>query len=96
MRRESVIELLAAHKEVLSERFDVTALAVFGSTARNTARSGSDVDLLVSFNGPATSGRYFGLQFYLEDLLGCPVDLITNKALRPELRSYVEKDAIYV
>jgi len=31
--------------------------------------------VLVAFDGPATSARYFGVQFYLEDLLGCPVDL---------------------
>lgn len=40
--------------------------------------------------------RYFGLQFYLEDLFGCPVDLVTDKALRPELRPHSEKEAIRV
>ena len=88
--------MLDAHKATLSERFGVTDLALFGSTARDTAREGSDVDILVSFDGPASSKRYFGVQFYIEDLLGCPVDLVTDKALRPELRPYVEKDAIHV
>jgi predicted nucleotidyltransferase len=84
------------HKASLSERFGVTDLALFGSTARDTAGEGSDVDILVSFDGPATSKRYFGVQFYLEDLLGCPVDMVTDKALRPELRPYVEMEAIHV
>lgn len=88
--------MLDAHKATLSERFGVTDLALFGSTARGTAGEGSDVDILVSFDGPASSKRYFGVQFYLEDLLGCTVDLVTDKALRPELRPYVEKDAIHV
>ena len=96
MRKEKVITLLDAHKATLSERFGVTDLALFGSTARDTAGEGSDVDILVSFDGPATSKRYFGVQFYLEDLLGCSIDLVTDKALRPELRPYVEKDAIHV
>lgn len=96
MRKEQVLKLLDAHKATLSERFGVTDLALFGSTARGTAGAGSDVDILVSFDGPASSKRYFGVQFYLEDLLGCPVDLVTDKALRPELRPYVEKDAIHV
>ena len=52
--------------------------------------------MLVAFDGPATSERYFGLQFYLEDLLGRPVDLVTEKALRERLRPYVERDAIVV
>jgi uncharacterized protein len=60
------------------------------------ARPDSDVDILVSFDGPATSERYFGVQFYLEDLLGRPVHLVTDKALRPELRPFIEKDALHV
>ncbi len=40
--------------------------------------------------------RYFGVQFYLEDLLDAPVDLVTEKALRPELRPSIEQEAIYV
>ena len=63
---------------------------------RDAARAESDVDVLIAFDGPATSARYFGVQFYLEDLLGCPVDLVTEKALRPELRPYVEKEAVHV
>jgi len=54
------------------------------------------VDVLVAFDGPATSARYFGLLFYLEDLLGCPVDLVTDKALRAELRPYIERELIRV
>ena len=41
-----------------------------------------------------TSDRYFGVQFYLEDLFGRQVDLATEKALRPELRPYVERQGI--
>ena len=52
--------------------------------------------MLVAFDGPATSERYFGVQFYLKDLLGCPIDLVTRKALRAELRPFVEKDAVHV
>jgi hypothetical protein len=49
--------------------------------------------ILVSFNGPATSERYFGVQFFLEDLLGRPVDLVTDQALQPELRPFIEREA---
>jgi len=54
------------------------------------------VDILVAFDGPATSERYFGVQFYLEDRLQRPVDLVTEKALRPELRPYIEQEAVNV
>ncbi len=96
MDRSTALQLLTAHKPVLAERFGVVRMALFGSTARDTARPDSDVDVLVAFDGPATSERYFGLQFYLEDLLGRPVDLVTEKALRERLRPYVERDAIVV
>jgi uncharacterized protein len=96
MTRSQALKLLTQHKAELKRRFGVTELALFGSTVRDTASEGSDVDVLVSFEEPATSERYFGVQFYLEDLLGCPVDLVTDKALRPELRPYVEREAVRV
>ena len=96
MNRQQILELLRRSKPQLQARFGVTRLALFGSAARGTAGAGSDVDVLVAFDGPATSRRYFGLQFYLEDLLGRPVDLVTEKALRPELRPFVERDLAHV
>lgn len=96
MKRDLAISILSSSKQELQSRFGVEALALFGSTARNTADSDSDIDILVAFDGPATSKRYFGVQFFLEDLMGCPIDLVTEKALRPELRPYVERERIYV
>lgn len=93
MKRDHTLSVLKQNKPVLVERFGVTRLALFGSTVRDAARDDSDVDILVEFDGPATSARYFGVQFYLEDLLGCPVDLVTNKALRAELRPFIEREA---
>ena len=96
MNRTKALKLLAQNKPVLEERYSVTSLALFGSTVRDTARPDSDIDILVSFDGPATSERYFGVLFFLEDIFGCPVDLVTDKALRPELRPYIEKEKIHV
>ena len=88
MNRQRTLELLTQSKPELHTRFGVISLALFGSTARDTASADSDVDILVRFDGAATSARYFGVQFYLEDFLKCPVDLITESALRPELRPF--------
>ena len=96
MNRVTALQMLSEHKAQVIKRFGVVSLALFGSTARDAAKPDSDVDLLVSFAGPATSAQFFGVQFYLEDVLGCPVDLVTDKALRPELRPYVLKDAVHV
>lgn len=96
LRSDQALATLRAHKRELVERFGVVDLALFGSVIRDEATSESDIDVLVSFDGPADSERYFGLQFYIEDLFGRPVDLVTNKALRPELRPYVEAEAVRV
>ena len=96
MNRAEVLDLLVRNKPTLVARFGVDRLALFGSTARDAARADSDIDILVSFDGPATSERYFGVQFFLEDLLGRPVDLVTDKALRPELRPFIEREAVHV
>ena len=96
MNKQQALELLSSCKVQLQTRFGVTRLALFGSTARDSASNGSDIDVLVGFDGPATSKRYFGVLFYLEDLFGCPVDLVTEKALRPELRPYIEQEKVNV
>ena len=96
MNRDEVLKLLRAHKAILSQRFGVTNLALFGSVARDEVSDDSDIDILVRFDRPGTSRAYFGVQFYLEDLLGRPVDLVTEKALRAEFRPYVEREAINV
>ena len=96
MNRDEILTLLRAHKPILSQRFGVTELVLFGSVVRNQVSEDSDIDILVRFDGPATSKAYFGTQFYLEDLLGHPVDVVTNKALRTEFRPYIEREAVNV
>ena len=96
MNRQHVLTLLAQSRPELSTRFGVTRLSLFGSMARDEASESSDIDILVSFDGPATSKRYFGVLFFLEDMLGRPVDLVTDKALRAELKPYVEQSLIDV
>jgi len=96
MDRQQAIQLLSRAKPELVRQFGVMRLALFGSVARNDANASSDVDIIVSFDGPATSKRYFGVQFFLEDQLGCQVDLVTEKALRSELAPYIEREAVNV
>ena len=96
MKRSKVLEVLARVKPDLVSRYGVVRLSLFGFTSRDEDQPDSDVDILVSFDGPATSQRYFGVQFQLEDVLGCSVDLVTDKALRPELRPFIERETLSV
>jgi uncharacterized protein len=69
-------------------------IRVFGSIARGEAGPGSDVDLLIDV-GPNTSSWFpAGLILDLEELLGRRVEVITEKALNPELRGHVLREAI--
>lgn len=96
MTRDETLRILRQHKPEITDRFGVATLAIFGSTARDEATESSDLDVLVSFEGKANSRRYFGLQFFLEDLLARPVDLVTDRALRAELKPYIERDLVNV
>jgi len=96
MTKHEVLSRLTGRAQEVRQRFAVKTLAVFGSVARGEGRPGSDVDVLVAFDGPADFDRFMDLKFFLEDVLGVRVDLITDKALRPQLRSAIEEEAIHV
>lgn len=96
LNRTEALAVLVRLKPELKKRFGVNRIALFGSTVRDEAGPESDVDILVDFDGPASSRRYFGVQFLLEDELGRAVDLISEKAMRSELRPYIEREAVNV
>ena len=89
------LALLREHKPVLAERFGVSGLALFGSTVRDEAGPDSDIDILVSYDEVTRSSQYFDAWFYLEELLGRPVDLVMEGAVRAELRPYIQAEAVY-
>jgi predicted nucleotidyltransferase len=95
MGRDEVLATLKAHQDEL-DRMGVKSLRLFGSVARDTASSASDVDFLVSFREPPTFSGFMKVRIFLEDLLGRKVDLITESGLRQEVRPTVERDAIRV
>ena len=67
---------------------------IFGSIARGEARDDSDLDLLVD-TGPQTSSWFpAGLVLELEEVLGCRVEVVTEKGLHPDLRDRVPQEAV--
>src|SRR4051812_40332050 len=96
VNRQAILERLNAEAPDLRKKYGVKSLAVFGSMARGDDHEGSDVDILVTFEGKATFDNFMGLKLDLEDLLGRRVDLGTPNTLRPEMRARVEKDLIHV
>ncbi|MCO6449641.1 MAG: nucleotidyltransferase family protein [Caldilineales bacterium] len=94
--QQDVIERLRRHETELQDRFGVASLALFGSAARDDLNDVSDVDVVVSFDEPATLDRYFDLKFFLQDLLGREVDLATEQMVKPRLRTRIASEIIYV
>ncbi len=96
MRRADVIALVSAQRDEIARRFGVRSLSLFGSVARDEARPDSDVDVLVEFVGPTTFDNHMGLLVFLEDLLGCHVDVVTANGLKPRLRPLIAQDLVRV
>jgi len=67
---------------------------IFGSVARGEADSKSDIDLLVDMEAGRSLLDLSGLLIDLEDLLGCNVDVVTERGLRDRIRERVLKEAI--
>ena len=92
---QEYIKLLKAHAPILHERYGVTSMSLFGSVARGEQKENSDVDVLVDM--PATLRGVGGANDYLENLLGCHVDMVRNHGhLTPFFRKQVERDGITI
>jgi len=90
------IELLRKEKQLLTDKFGIEELAVFGSVARGNDTSDSDIDILVSVNDK-TLQNYIALVEYLQSILHRKVDLVTkHKFLSSRFSKSINKDIIYV
>ncbi len=94
--REIVLAALYGVRSRLRS-FGVRRIGVFGSVARNAARAGSDIDILVDIpNGHMTADNLFGLQHFLQDYFQRKVDVVTESGLKPFARDLVMKDAVFL
>jgi uncharacterized protein len=96
MNKQAVLAQLHSHIGEIRQRFSVKAMSLFGSVARGEGTDASDVDVLVTFVGSPTFDGFMDLKFYLEDLLGTKVDLVTDKALRAEVRKAIQGELVNV
>jgi hypothetical protein len=94
---EEIKSILEKHSKDLKKRFGVQEIGIFGSYVRHEQEENSDVDILVEFKeGYKTFDNYMDLKFYLEELLGLRVDLVSKAALKPRLKPYILEEVIYV
>ncbi len=91
--KEHLFTVVKDHKDEIYNRFNVESLFIFGSVARGSATPESDVDFLVRYK--ETPGFFAFLDFkeYLENILGRRIDLVTEKALKKQLREQIIQEA---
>ncbi len=89
-----VFNALKNHKNEIKIRYNVKKIGVFGSYAKGLQNEESDVDILVEFEKPSFDS-FMELSFYLEDLFGKKVDLLTPNSLSPFMKTSVEKEVVW-
>ncbi len=93
---KEINEILKAHKKELYEKYKVTEIGVFGSVVRGELKRKSDIDILVDFEEVPDLLKFINLERYLSRILMKKVDLVSKKAIRPELKDIILNEAIYI
>jgi predicted nucleotidyltransferase len=93
--KEDLLRLIAEHQQEIKQ-FGVKSCGLFGSYVRDQSTSKSDIDVLVEFEpGQKTFDNFMGLAFFLEDLFGRKVDLVTAESLSPYIGPYILDEVEY-
>jgi predicted nucleotidyltransferase len=92
---ENARRILKENKSHLFATYPIKEMAIIGSFARGEAGEDSDIDILVEFSEPV-GFEVVDLAEDLEELLRHKVDLVSKKAIRPNVMPFVEKDLVYV
>jgi uncharacterized protein len=93
---EEITERIKEHKEELSRRYCIREIGVFGSCVRGEAKAGSDIDMLIDTEEPLDLFRFLELEERLSELTGGKVDLVSKKALKPEIGKMILQEVKYL
>lgn len=93
---EQIRDILQSHTAELHNRFHIASLSIFGSVRKGVARPDSDIDILVRYHNTPGFFDFFNLKTYLEDIVGRPVDLVTEGALKKQLKDEILQEAVRV
>jgi uncharacterized protein len=95
MPKDAILQTLVTHKQQLIA-FGVNKIGLFGSYLRNEATEQSDIDLLVDIQKEKkTFKNFLALNYYLEELFDCKVELVTTQSLSPYIGPHILKTIAY-
>jgi len=93
---DEIKEILNKHRDEIKREFKAEIVGIFGSYVRGEEKLGSDVDILVRFKEGATLFDLVGLAEFLEERIGIKVDIVSERALRPELKEQILEEVVTV
>jgi uncharacterized protein len=93
---EKILEVLRQQIPMLTDRYNVEKLEIFGSYVRSEQKKDSDLDVLVTFKEDPSLLTYIAIENYLSDLLGIKVDLVMKDSLKPKIGQQILREAIPV
>ena len=93
---ESLLKVLRKQLPMLSERYGVETLEVFGSYVRAEQKTDSDLDVLVTFREEPSLLTFVAIENYLSDELGVKVDLVMKDSLKPAIGEVILNEAMPV
>jgi len=88
--------LIREHMSELRNDYMVYRLGIFGSFARGEETESSDIDILVEFSESVDLFHFIRLQYFLSELLGRKIDLVTPDALKPMIKDQIIGEVQYV
>lgn len=95
MDKQFIIEQLKKIKPILSEKYGITELALFGSYSRNEENEKSDIDIMVDYQNPMGL-KYFDIAYELENIFKeKKIQVISKAGIKPRYFDRIKQDLIY-
>ena len=96
MGKDECFKILKTYMNILKDKYGITSMSLFGSTARNEQTANSDIDLFVDTKTP-NPFLLMDAKEFLEKATGSSVDIVRNhQNLNPRLRKRILKDGIFI
>jgi len=92
---DKIMHTLENEKEGIRTAYHVRKVGVFGSVARGEEKKRSDVDVLVEFTDAASLFDLVGLSDFLAKKLGRKVEVVSKRAMKPDILRNALKDAVF-
>ena len=89
-------KIIKKNKKELNEKYGLISIGIFGSYCRGDQYTDSDLDLLVEVRRPMGFVNFIRLENHLTQLLGVKVDMVTKKALKPNIGKRILQEVQYV